>query len=801
MEFFEIFSYYTATEKQSHFAENYIDILSIISTIYLGFVAFVYIKILDTKKEIKESSNFILLEMYKKEHLLNSYLIINSTLLLLSLLFVIIKNFLNDNFIDFIILANLIFAIIDVIYNIHVCLLLEEYMFKKEKILKKRFVINYNVDLNKNENETFNKKLAFIRFEILNEVNSNNINVQYINQMLKEFEKILNSSKDFLNKYYINKQCSSNDLNLNYYYQILYEIQYIFQTVVKNNNRDNLSYYFLDFIVSIFENLMKVAENIKIQNFYFNIITSEIKFMYKMLLKSNTDNINLNILFKIYKLLLAYSYKNFSYLYNLQKPNNLIFDIIKNVIDSNLKNKKDILIFFSKNLDISFVSSSDDVKYRNYLLCNIINLNYSVLAYLYFKNDYFLFKEYLQDYNSNSTIFCRPVFITNMNMIIQYSIDSNFNVFENNEKFNSHITSEEYKIYVLLFFFLKIYLCLQDYIQNIKSLLRNSDGGYINHTREEINRLLNIDYIEQLPNKDIFYSIYTNFDNNRQLNIYIDNFFNNKDFLKLFIFEKEINKSKNFIIKQFKRIEKRIKDKQNKLISSNINSDSLLNTRNEFIKELQEYTNHIKYDKIKIENIKNINKFFNIPFEKYYFISEDYKNQLYNIMREINYYKIYNNIFDKCTKISSIAELKDINLNSYIIINNFSSYAKNFKNIFFENENIRNTEDYTNIENIKIYDTNIPVYNIGDFHVNPDSKTSYSILIIKEDFLKILKIDGNIFDNDITFKEENIDDNDNLEYCFKKDYRSNKKIVIKIPEIVSVKFYDNFVGYKILLKE
>ncbi len=243
MEFFEILN--CLSGEKSYFLENYTEILSIISALYIGLIAFVYIKILDTRREIKESLNFVLLEEYNKENKLKWYLFVNSGLLCLSLFFILLRYFVKNNFvIDIIIFFNLVVAIIDVIYNFFVGKLLEKYIFEKEKILnRKKFDINYNTNLNENKNENFNKKLAFLRSEILNEVNLNNVNIPYVLKMLEEFKKILYESKKFLDEYYINKSCRSNDLNLNYYYQVLYEIQYIFQNIVKNCNKNDLTYY------------------------------------------------------------------------------------------------------------------------------------------------------------------------------------------------------------------------------------------------------------------------------------------------------------------------------------------------------------------------------------------------------------------------------------------------------------------------------------------------------------------------------------------------------------------------------
>ena len=50
---------YLAKENGSYFVKNYTDILSIMSTIYVGFLVFMYIKLLNSNKEIKESLNLV----------------------------------------------------------------------------------------------------------------------------------------------------------------------------------------------------------------------------------------------------------------------------------------------------------------------------------------------------------------------------------------------------------------------------------------------------------------------------------------------------------------------------------------------------------------------------------------------------------------------------------------------------------------------------------------------------------------------------------------------------------------------
>ena len=236
--------------------------------------------------------------------------------------------------------------------------------------------------------------------------------------MLEEFKKILNDSKNFLNKYYANKQYSSNDLNLNYYYQVIYEVQYVFQNIVNIGKQNVLSCYFLDFIVLAFEDLTKTTENIKIQDFYYSKIINEIKFMYiyTLLINSNISSIDVRILSRIYKTSLYLENKNSTNI-DIKNSNILIFNIIKNIIDSNLNNKNNILISISKNFDTSFIFSNDDVKYKGYLFCNIANLNRLISTYLHFKKDYFLFKEYNSNYSR--------IFIINMKGIIKYSVDKN----------------------------------------------------------------------------------------------------------------------------------------------------------------------------------------------------------------------------------------------------------------------------------------------------------------------------------------------------------------------------------------
>ena len=778
---------YLVEENSSYFVENYTDILSIVSTIYIGFFAFVYIKLLDSRREIKESLNLVLLEKYNKESIFNRYLAINSIPLIFSVASILLKNVIDNDCI--IVLTNLVFVLFDMFYNVSVCTLLEKYLFKKEEILKK-FIVNYNINLNKNENDDFDKKLKFIGSEILNEINSNNTNIPYIIQMLEEFKKILNDSKKFLNEYYADKQCSLDDLNLNYYYQVIYEVQHIFYNVVNIGKQNVLSYYFLDFIVLAFEDLTKTTkdknDNLDVACYYDKIITI-IKSMYTLLINSNISNIDVRILSRIYKALLYSKNKDSLYIY-IKNPNKLIFEIIKNIIDSNLNDKSTILISFSNKL------KDDGVKSLNFFVNNIINLNCSILAYLYFKKDYFLFREYLTTYNQiNSIVISSKTFVVNMEGIIKYSVDKNCKIFEIGEKFNDYTYAIEYKYYILFFFFSRIYLCLQKNIENIKFCLKNDD---LESLKVVIGKLLSIDYIDQLNIKELFDNIYINININEIIEKYLNNFFENKEFLDIMELNNYVDGIKKFISKKIERMRKKIKEKQKQLITNDINSDALQNVRDNCIKYLQEYVRFKDYDKIKVEDTKEINNnFFYISFEKYYVLTGDYKNSL--CARRESYYKIYNDIFSRCKEISNINELQSVDLKNYFIINNFLNCAKYFKNAFPENKYIEKLNDYKIIGNIEINSINIPIYNITDFYMD----SNYSILIVKKDSLKLFKLDENVFKDNISFEESDITKNEQLEHCYRKDYGSSKKITIKLPRFIFAKFYEDTIGYRIIVKE
>ena len=162
-----------------------------------------------------------------------------------------------------------------------------------------------------------------------------------------------------------------------------------------------------------------------------------------------------------------------------------------------------------------------------------------------------------------------------------------------------------------------------------------------------------------------------------------------------------------------------------------------------------------------------------------------------------SYYRIYNDIFSKCKEISNVNELQSVDLKNYFIINNFSNCAKYFKNAFPENKYIEKLNDYETIKNIEIYGINIPVYDIIDFHMNSNN----SILIVKKDSLKLFKLDEKVFKDNISFEESDITKNEQLEYCYRKDYRSSKKITIKLPRFIFAEFYEDTIGYRIIVKE
>ena len=496
---------YLAEEKGSYFVENYTDILTLIGGIYGGMIAFVYPQIFETEERIKNIS-IILYKRLSGNFFVKYYFIFHVIFLIIT-----IFSFFKEN--KYLLILNIVPVVISLIVScaIYECLL-KKYLFNQKQHLK---------SLNKISFKNSNEKTIF---DNLNVVQDLMLEIIYNKKISNEYLFFLKYLRVYLFKYikFLVKN-GKNDKeilsgNNKYLNRPLEIIVYLNQEIIRSESGYELH---MQLINNYFKVLKVCCTDYYYNNLWIynnNIIIEYFVQIINYSIKNNYGNSFNYVIYNFFILLNNFYYHKDNGNIELLE---LTFGIIKNIIDSNLNNKSTILISLSKNLDTSFIFSSDDVEYeyRSYLFCNIVNLNCLILAYLYFKKDYFLFKEY----NSNHS----PIFITNMRVIIKYSVDKNCKIFESGEKFNSYTHTAEYKYYVLFFFFSKIYLCLQNYVKNIKFYLRNKYPEYIENLRKEITGLLNINYINQLNSGDLFSNIYINTNSKEVIEKYLNNFFEN----------------------------------------------------------------------------------------------------------------------------------------------------------------------------------------------------------------------------------------------------------------------------------
>lgn len=523
---------------------NYFTVMSIIAALYIGLLAFMYPKIIEVKQNV---NNNFLYKYFARNFEIKNYCLIISFLLIFNLLSIGCSLCFN---ICLYIYFNLFLAIMSIVLNIYIINKIEEICFNVDKILDKEIIkkIDYSKDLSERTNlNDFCDNINIIQDLILELVDKSSIKYELLD---KYFDYFINVSHEYIKKIY-KKQWSSNDNN-NYYYKYpLERLLYINKRIADDNK--------IDIKYAVQNKLLKLCEKIDIiiKGDSFNPIP---EFIYSCLFQSITYVIEIQ---KLDNELIAYiihnyfklikKSKNGQSLYQGMRPNYYLFNNIKKIIDNGYdfnyikqirQGLENILSPFFK--ESYFDNDSELYKDAQYY---IININFDILGYFYYKNDYKSIRDYISD--KFSPFYC--LFLTNMSSIIKYVFEKDFSVFNNifELKFNEYTKDIEYKYYILF-----LYICLikQQVNINLKNIewFKNSklsNRGYcIKLENESINMFLNKNY----ENTDNLIKI----SNNSKYGTYINNFFNNTELLNLFKIEtKNIDEYKNFVINQIKEVE------------------------------------------------------------------------------------------------------------------------------------------------------------------------------------------------------------------------------------------------------
>lgn len=433
--------------------DNFMEIMGIFFTLYIGLVAFVYPKIIDTKEKIKNISQ-ILVDKLDKVWYIKDYLILIISILSIDfILFYLFK----CQF--WFILLNIIISVIILLISCFVFKKLEEFLFKPTSFLEP--IDNFNFE-NEKDLEKVETNLELCKDLIIDTVaTNNNYSYYYLNYIENLFNIFINKIKGINNYYYIDNikfkclECFLNDLNdlnqetiknnkihilfIKRYYNIIQLYANKCFEVLKNKN-NNLLIHFYSNLIDYYKRV--IAFIINHDCFMPEIHYPRLKSTYEKLIKLEQqyyNNTNTDISFR--------------------HSNNIISYIVEQLLNHNNTSSNILLNRFIDEF-CCFLSYKQMEKFKYYS----INLIFSLLCLLYYYNNYKLFK---QLFDTNKEL----QYLMEINILFSNLVEYKFFDFPNiitNITLNTNNTNGViYKYFIVIIMLIRI----KDYSDKERMLL------------------------------------------------------------------------------------------------------------------------------------------------------------------------------------------------------------------------------------------------------------------------------------------------------------------------------------------
>ncbi len=565
---------------------NYFTIMSIIAAIHIGFLAFVYPKIIEIKTEFQ--NNFP--EIYKdfsRNFSIKSYLYFISGFLLLNILCLIISVTLSQ---PILINLNLFCAAIAIILNATVVITIQQYRFNIDDIyLKKLTSINFKKNLSKhNLLDGFWTICDSIQTQILFFVHKNLFDMQRIRKYLGYYNTIIQNyikwCKDTNKKHH-----SSNDANNQYYEYPMNRMGYINQIACNTDKIDisvAIAYNSLD--------LLKVCKKSDVI-MLFGEFKGHAKSIYLYAINNDKfSTLHVYPAFDFYIELLSREHRGEFNFFDGQYAVSWLWDITKCMIDNNISEKK--FLFLKEKLeylvsphiqslikdDLTDVSTKiihphihrstlyklyiilltrlNSVAYNNYVQLHIENFNdlrgyihkstqelsIKIIAYLLFKRKLELCKKFI---GSTNKIY--PLIPKNINTIIEIFFTENF-VRKHKDNYNDY-TQDTLWIYHAMFLCMSV---IADKVFKCEKIVNGKKSADFDkkHCKNNIDIYTSTEIIKSNKNNFICLS-HTEKYIKEQLDIFLDD----NELMKMFNLNYSKTKYRDFILKYIKKINKEIK--------------------------------------------------------------------------------------------------------------------------------------------------------------------------------------------------------------------------------------------------
>ncbi len=530
---------------------HYFTIMSIIAGLYIGFLAFMYPRIIDFKSKI-QNEFVVLYKNFSRGFVQGVYLLVISALLTFALFSIGISIIYQKTYFIYL---NLILSIGSILWNWLLAKKIEKYLFKPDELYKdwiEQIDFSKDLTIDKNMND-------FISH--INELQS--VVLYFFNKGILQFDqlaKYIDLSSDQITKYLKYKKNNSDgkwcsdDKNNEYYSYPLDRLVYISQEAIDKNKYD-ISILIADKLYAIFEYVDKDESGLFIKSDVLSHLTA--LFVYPIRTnKSIAMNSLMDYMVRVYSKLIKSNFENGIGLISNTRPNDFLFPIIKAIIDtgvpvSNLLILRNLLEKIISPVGLKYIFNNDEKLWR-FSHDYVVTLTFDILGYMYYQERYKDIREYIG--NKFNDIFC--MLPNNMKTLISHVFVKHKSIFTiSKQKFNEYTEDVEYKWYVVFLVLCLIKQNIDIHNKNIKYIRKSNwqkkqKDDTIEFEKSSTKRLLDF----SVSDKEAL----INFQKNHNLMTWLERFLENDELFSAFKLEDGRTEYSKFILKQLDEVSKTV---------------------------------------------------------------------------------------------------------------------------------------------------------------------------------------------------------------------------------------------------
>lgn len=543
---------YIFIEPLNSMLENhYFTIMSIIAGLYIGFLAFMYPRIIDFKSKI-QNEFVVLYKIFSHGRVQGVYLFVISALLTFAL-FSIGVSIIDQK--PHYMHLNVVFSILAILLNLSLAKTIELYLFKPDELYKQWIAeVDFSKDLAIDEN--MNDFVSHI-----NELQS--VVLYFLNKDILQFdqlEKYIDLIGNQINNYLRYKEdnsdrtWSSNDRNNAYYSYPLDRLVYISQEAIDKNKYD-----IAILIANKLYAILEYVDNEKHSPFIKSDILAHLGALFVYPIRTNKSiatNSLIEDMVRVYIRLIKSRFKNGVGIISNTRPNDFLFPIIKAIIDarfpvSNLLILREQLEKIISPIGAKYIFNENN-KLWNFSRDYIVALTFDILGYMYYQERYKDIREYIG--SKFNDIFC--MLPNNMQMLGNYVFVENKSIFTiGKQEFNEYTEDVEYKWYIVFLILCLINQNINIHNKNIKYIRecnwsKQQKDTAIKFEKSSIKRLSDFN----VSDKEVLINVQKNPD----LMTWLERFLENDELFSAFKLVGDRTEYRRFIIEQLDEVSKTV---------------------------------------------------------------------------------------------------------------------------------------------------------------------------------------------------------------------------------------------------